>query len=89
MKILLVYLLTINVLGFFFMLADKLRAKKNRWRIPESRLMLTAALGGSPGVLSGMYLFRHKTQHPKFTMGVPVILALQIVLCAVLLPYLI
>lgn len=62
------------------MLADKRRAKRNAWRIPEVRLMLTAALGGSIGVLAGMYLFRHKTKHPKFTLGVPLILAVQVVI---------
>ena len=62
------------------MLADKHKAKKNKWRIPESTLMLTAALGGSVGSLIGMYTVRHKTKHPKFTVGIPLILALQIVL---------
>lgn len=84
MKIPLLYLLIINALGFVLMLADKLKAKKNKWRIPEARLMGTAALGGSIGILAGMYAFRHKTQHPKFTMGVPVILALQVILATVL-----
>ena len=60
------------------MLADKVKAKKKRWRIPEATLMLTALLGGSPGALAGMYTFRHKTKHLKFTMGIPIILALQI-----------
>ena len=86
MKILLSYLLIINALGFGFMLTDKLRARKNRWRIPEARLMLMAFLGGSGGVLAGMYLLRHKTLHPKFSIGVPVIFAIQVVLAAVLLP---
>lgn len=89
MNYLVCYLLTVNVLGLLFMLTDKHRAKKNRWRIPESRLMLTALLGGSAGVLAGMYLFHHKTLHLKFSIGVPVILAVQAVLAALLLPYLI
>lgn len=61
------------------MLMDKQKARKNKWRIRESTLLLSAALGGSPGSLAGMYLFRHKTKHPKFTIGIPVILSLQIV----------
>ena len=61
------------------MLADKRKARKKKWRIPESTLMLVALIGGSIGCLSGMYLFRHKTRHPKFTVGVPLILALQVV----------
>lgn len=77
MKILLLYLLIINALGFVLMLADKLKAKKNRWRIPEAILMTVAALGGSVGSLLGMYAFRHKTLHLKFTLGIPLILAAQ------------
>lgn len=77
MKLLLYYLLLINAAGFLLMLVDKWKAKKNRWRIRESTLLLVAALGGSVGSLAGMYLFRHKTQHLKFTLGIPLILAAQ------------
>lgn len=77
MKYFLLYLLLINALAFALMLADKHKARKNRWRIPERTLMMTAALGGSVGALIGMYLFRHKTKHPKFTIGIPAILILQ------------
>ena len=80
MKPLFLYLLIINAAGFLLMLADKQKARKNRWRIPESTLMVTAMVGGSPGVLMGMYAFRHKTKHLKFTLGVPVIMALQLLL---------
>ena len=80
MKLLLVYLLIINAAAFALMLADKWKAKKNRWRIPEATLMGVAALGGSIGALAGMYLVRHKTQHPKFTLGIPLILAVQVAL---------
>jgi uncharacterized membrane protein YsdA (DUF1294 family) len=81
-QLLIVYLLLINAAAFLLMLADKHKARKNRWRIPESTLMLTALLGGSIGSLAGMYLFRHKTRHLKFTIGIPVILGLQLALCA-------
>ena len=77
MKLLLYYLLIINAAGFLLMLVDKWKAKKNRWRVRESTLLIVAALGGSIGSLAGMYLFRHKTQHLKFTLGVPLILAAQ------------
>lgn len=77
MKLILYYLLLINAAGFLLMLADKLKAKKNRWRIRESTLITVAALGGSVGSLLGMYAFRHKTQHLKFTLGIPLILAAQ------------
>lgn len=80
MKPLLVYLLIINALGFLLMLIDKHKAKKNLWRIPEVTLLAVAAIGGSLGSLGGMYLARHKTKHLRFTLGIPVILAIQIVL---------
>lgn len=77
MKLLLYYLLIVNAAGFLLMLVDKWKAKKNRWRVRESTLLIVAALGGSVGSLAGMYLFRHKTQHLKFTLGIPLILAAQ------------
>ena len=80
MKYFLLYLLLINAAAFMLMLADKRKAIKNRWRIPERTLILSAALGGSIGALLGMYTFRHKTKHLKFTLGVPAILAAQIAL---------
>ena len=54
--------------------------KRPRRRIPEKTLFLLAALLGSPGVLLGMYLFRHKTKHRSFVLGIPAILAVQLVL---------
>lgn len=60
------------------MLADKYKARKKLWRIPEATLMGVAVIGGSVGALAGMYTFRHKTKHPKFTIGVPLILLMQI-----------
>ncbi len=87
MKLLLVYLLIINAAAFALMLADKWKAKKNRWRIPEATLMGVAALGGSIGALAGMYLVRHKTQHPKFTLGIPLLLAIQMVIATWILVY--
>ena len=78
MDYLLSYLTIINAVGFAFMLVDKRRAQQKRWRIPEATLMGIAALGGSVGSLLGMYVFRHKTRHPKFTIGIPAILVLQI-----------
>lgn len=80
MKLLLFYLLIINALSFLLMLVDKWKAKKNRRRIPEATLMGVAALGGSVGSLLGMYTFRHKTLHLKFTLGIPLILAAQCIL---------
>ena len=78
--LLLFYLVTINALGFLIMLADKEKGKKRLWRIPEATLLTVAALGGSIGCLAGMKVFHHKTRKPKFYIGIPVILALQLIL---------
>lgn len=77
MKLSLLYLLLINAAAFLLMLVDKLKARHHRWRIPERILIGSAILGGSIGALTGMYLFRHKTRHPKFTLGIPAILIAQ------------
>ena len=80
MKYFLWYLLLINAAAFILMLVDKRKARKNRWRIPERTLILSALFGGSIGALLGMYTFRHKTRHLKFTLGIPAILIGQIAL---------
>ena len=80
MKLLLVYLLLIIALGFLLMLWDKQKAKKNLWRIPEATLIGVAVMGGSLGCMWGMYAARHKTKHLKFSLGLPVIFAVQILL---------
>ena len=78
MKYILLYLALVNAAAFLLMLVDKIKAKKNLWRIRESTLILSAVLGGSIGALAGMYTFRHKTLHHKFTIGIPAILILQV-----------
>ena len=80
MKYLFFYLLIINAVGFALMLIDKQKAKKRKYRIPEATLMWCAALGGSIGAWLGMQVFRHKTKHKKFTLGIPFILGLQVLL---------
>ena len=75
-----IYLLLINAAGYCIMLYDKYLAKNNLWRIPEKTLLGVAAFGGSVGCWLGMYIARHKTKHLKFTIGVPVILAVQILI---------
>ena len=86
MDILLLYLLTVNALSLYFMLADKCKAMKNVWRIPEATLLGLAAIGGSLGAWLGMQLFRHKTRHPKFYLGVPLLLILHIALLLWMIP---
>lgn len=77
-RIILIYLCLMNLAAFLLFGADKRRAKRDRWRIRESTLLLAAALGGSVGALAGMRLFRHKTRKRKFSVGVPLILAAQL-----------
>lgn len=72
------YLFIINALGWLFMLTDKYKAKKHAWRIPEATLMGIALLGGSLGTMIGMLMFRHKTKHLKFALGLPLIFVVQL-----------
>ena len=74
------YLVFINILTFLLYGIDKRKARRGKWRIPEETLIWLAVVGGSMGALLGMYLFRHKTKHKKFTVGVPVILLVQFAL---------
>lgn len=85
MKYLIGYLLFINLIALWLMGSDKSRAIHGRWRIPERTLFLSAILGGSIGALTGMYCFRHKTQHRSFIWGMPLILLLQFILGTLLL----
>lgn len=83
-KILLVWLVCINLFGFLQMFADKRRAQKDKWRIPEKRLFLVAAIGGSIGSIVGMRVFRHKTKHKSFVYGMPAILVGQLMAVGVM-----
>lgn len=74
------YLGFANLLAFVLMGMDKKRAKMNVRRIPERTLWGIAILGGSIGSFIGMRYFRHKTKHKSFTIGMPVLIVLHIVL---------
>ncbi len=76
-------MLVTNLVGFIQMYIDKRRAQKDKWRIPEKRLFMVAASGGSVGSILGMQVFRHKTKHKRFVIGMPAILAAQVVLAGV------
>lgn len=80
MKLLLIYLFLINAAGFVLMLADKHKAKKNLWRIPEATLLGCALLGGSLGCLLGMHIAHHKTKHLQFSLGLPLIFIVQMLI---------
>jgi len=74
------YLIMINAFGLAIMGIDKKRAIQHQWRIPEKTLFLTSILGGSAGTLAGIYLFRHKTKHWYFVLGMPAILIIHLVI---------
>ena len=80
------YLVLVNAAACLLMLADKLRAKRGVWRIRESTLMGVALIGGSLGAIVGMLAFRHKTRHPKFYLGLLLILTAQLLVCYFLVP---
>ena len=75
--VLLVWLAVINLLTFIVYGADKRRARKGKWRVPEKTLFLLPLLGGSIGALLGMRVFHHKTKHWYFVWGIPIILLAQ------------
>ncbi len=75
-----IYFVLINFIAFIMYGVDKKKAIKHKWRIPEHDLLLIAVLGGSIGALLGMKAFRHKTKHPKFYIGVPAILIVQLII---------
>lgn len=79
------YGVLINVIGFGLMGLDKHKARKHQWRISEKTLFLTALLFGSLGTWTGMYVFRHKTRHWYFVAGMPLILAVQVIILITLL----
>ena len=75
-----IYLVSINLIGLLVMYIDNKKPKYGRWRIPEKTLLIVALLGGSIGTMIGMRLFRHKTQKIKFTLGFPTILISEIII---------
>lgn len=78
------YLLIVNIAAFFLMGIDKKKAQTGAWRIPEKTLFLPAILGGGVGAIAGMQLFRHKTRHRSFVIGMPLILLAWVILLAAL-----
>lgn len=78
MNLVLYYIVIINILTFIVYGIDKLKAKKGKWRIPESTLLLLAIIGGSIGAWFGMKVWHHKTMHKKFKYGIPLIIILQL-----------
>ena len=79
LAIILLILLLLNLMTFIVYGVDKLKAKKSKWRIPESTLLFLALIGGSIGAWLGLKVWQHKTQHKKFYIGIPLIMIAQVI----------
>lgn len=79
-KNLIIYIIVINLVAFLAMFIDKKKAEKDRWRIKESTLLTLALIGGSIGAITGMYVFHHKTKKPRFYIGIPIMIVVQILI---------
>lgn len=77
--ILIGYIIIINIISFFIMLYDKKQAIYNNFRISEKTIFIISLLLGGIGTYVGMYVFRHKTKHLKFTIGIPIVIILNII----------
>ena len=75
-----IIIIILNVLAFAIMGFDKHAARTRMWRVPERILLLLAVAGGSAGIWFGMKVYRHKTRHPRFMYGIPLIIAIQVAL---------
>ena len=84
---LLLYIIVINIIAFLVMWYDKKMALDSKWRIPEKELFMLAFLFGSIGIYLGMYRFRHKTKHKTFTIGIPIIFVINIILAIGIIKY--
>jgi uncharacterized membrane protein YsdA (DUF1294 family) len=84
-KAMMIYLLAINVITYVTYGIDKWKAKRSKWRIPESKLLFMAVIGGSIGAWLGMKVWHHKTMHKKFKYGLPAIFFIQVVIVGYLL----
>ena len=78
MSVFIPYFMIINLTTFILFAIDKKRSKTNKWRIPEARLLIFSFIGGGIGGFIGMMIFRHKTKKPKFTIGMPILIILNI-----------
>lgn len=75
---LIAYIAVVNILTFYLMRVDKQKAIKNQFRIPERTFFLLSILGGAVGTYIGMKMFRHKTKRASFTIGIPILILLNL-----------
>lgn len=72
------YIAVVNIITFYLMRVDKQKAIKNQFRIPERTYFLLSILGGAIGTYIGMKIFRHKTKHASFAIGMPILILLNL-----------
>ena len=86
MKVLiLIYVAVMSLIAFAAFGLDKYKAKADKWRTPEKKLFILAIIGGGIGAFLGMRVFRHKTKHKQFVIGIPAIMIVQLILIGLLL----
>ncbi len=78
------YAVIINLIAAGLTIHDKRAAQKHKWRVPESTLLITAALSGCIVMYITMRRIHHKTKKNKFMIGIPVIFALELAAAAAL-----
>ena len=87
MKILIIYLIVINIIAVIVTVHDKRAAKRGSWRVKERTLMLISALGGAPLMYLTMHIIRHKTRKPLFMIGIPLVFVLELAVVFLVLHY--
>lgn len=80
MKQIIIYLAIVNLAAFIMTGTDKYKARRKKWRISEKSFFILGLLGGGIGVLLGMSAFHHKTKHLKFTLGIPAVVFINIII---------
>ena len=76
-SVFLIYLAMISLVSVIVTIADKVKAIRGTWRVPENTLLLLSAMGGSLAMYLTMQIIRHKTKHAKFMLGIPIIMLFQ------------
>lgn len=82
---LIIYLVVVNIIAIALTIYDKRESVLGLWRVRESTLMLFSFLGGSVLMYLIMRIIHHKTRHPLFMVGIPIIFVLQIIFTLVVL----
>ena len=78
LNLVILMLAAVNISGFIVVAIDKYKARKRLWRVPEKVFFFLSLLGGCLGVYLSLLLFRHKTKHPTFMIGIPAIFIIQV-----------